>query len=169
VSKLEVIQHLYGYNEWANNRLMETAANVPDERLSETGNASFGNLLTGLAHIAGAQVVWLSRWRHGRNPTSILGTQDKRRLAEVRETFDRSHADLRDFIEALKDEDIEQVLAFRDSSGGEHSNVLWQLMVHVANHGTYHRGEVASALSTLGHSPGDLDFRHRELVRAGSG
>lgn len=50
MSKLEVIQHLYGYNEWANNRLMETAANVPDERLSETGNASFGNLLTGLAH-----------------------------------------------------------------------------------------------------------------------
>ena len=158
MSKLEIIQHLYGYNEWANGKLLDAASAVPHGELTATESASWGNLITDLAHIAGAQVVWLHRWRRGQNPISVVAVQQKDTMQEVRELFDGSHADLREYVGLLSDEDLETVLQYRDSAGNEYDRPMWLLMTHVANHATYHRGEIAGVLTSLGHSPGDLDL-----------
>jgi uncharacterized damage-inducible protein DinB len=86
-------------------------------------------------------------------------------LAEVREAFGASHAGLRDFLRGLEEPTIDAPLAYRTSDGQQFVRPLWQIMTHVANHGTYHRGEAAMALTALGQSPGDLDFIYWELSR----
>ena len=45
-----------------------------------------------------------------------------------------------------------------DANGTPRERVLWHLLYHVVNHGSYHRGECAAALTALGRSPGELDF-----------
>ena len=79
-------------------------------------------------------------------------------LAAVRASFLASHGGLREFVSDLTDERLEALQEFRDSAGNREARLLWQLMTHVANHGTYHRGEIAMMLTGVGHSPGDLDF-----------
>ena len=58
----------------------------------------------------------------------------------------------------MADEDLVQTIAYKNTRGLEHSMVLWPILVHVVNHGTQHRAEVAHFLTDFGQSPGDVDF-----------
>jgi uncharacterized damage-inducible protein DinB len=164
MSKLELVRHLYEYNDWANGKLLAAARGVPAAELAAGRAVSWGNCLTGFGHIAAAQVNWLERWQTGANEVSTTDLQDGLvSLDEVHDALKRSHASLRDFVGALTDERLDSPLPYRDSTGRTADRPLWQLMTHVANHGSYHRGELAAALTGLGHSPGDLDFLFWEV------
>jgi uncharacterized damage-inducible protein DinB len=144
---------------------LEAASRVPDDVLNRE-HTSFGSVLGTLAHIAGAQDIWLQRWTDGKNERSAASTSQMKTLTEVKGAFARVHAALREYVSKLIEQDVDRTLYYQDSAGNPYDRALWQLMVHVANHGTHHRAEAAASLSHLGHSPGDLDFvyfeRHRE-------
>lgn len=151
MSKLALLRDFYDYNQYANERLLEVMAGVSEEDLAE--------VVETLSHVAAAQINWLERWQTGVNRQSTVELQEAMRtLSQLRGSFEQSHAGLRQYVAGLTDADLERALAYRDSAGNACERVLWQLMTHVANHGTYHRGEAAAALTALGHSPGDLDF-----------
>ena len=158
MSKLDLLPHFYDYNEWANDRLLDVASGLSADELGAGRGASFDSILSSFAHIVAGQIVWLERWVGGENATPLLELQQMPDLGTVRDSFLASRADLRGFIVGLSDDRLEAPLDFRDSRGGQYSRPLWQLMTHVANHGTYHRGEIAMMLTGAGHSPGDLDF-----------
>ena len=165
MSKLELIRALYDYNEYANNRVLEAAARLSGERFAEKQGASFDSVEGNLGHVVAAQMAWLQRWTTGGNtqPTTQLGAISG--LEEIRRAYERSHADLRRFLGSLTEEQLEGVLAYTDSRGNAFERVLWQLMVHVANHGSYHRAETAMALTAMGENPGDLDYVYFEIAR----
>jgi uncharacterized damage-inducible protein DinB len=165
VSKLELVRALYDYNEYANNRVLETAAKLGVDELQRKQGTSFESVAGNLAHIMGAQVLWLERWRGNKNRRSLTAVQSLRALGLLREAFDASHADLRDFLGGLTDDRLDALLAYTDSAGTPYERVLWQLMLHVANHGSYHRAETAMALTAMGHNPGDLDYSYFEMAR----
>jgi uncharacterized damage-inducible protein DinB len=157
MSKLELITHRYEYNAWATNRLLEAADALSDEDLHEV-RSGYSSILHLFGHIAAAEINWLERWNTGRNTTPTTELQKMPDLGTVRASFTAAHLGLREFISALTVEQLDAPLEFHDSSGTPFKRPLWQLMIHVANHGTYHRGEIAMSLTGLAHSPGDLDF-----------
>jgi uncharacterized damage-inducible protein DinB len=167
VSKLQLISDLYAYNEWANDVLLAKAEELDMGQLAGPQGASFESILGNMAHLAAAQINWLERWRTGQNKqhTVDLG-ESLKTLADLRETLAASHSDLQAYIRALSDAQVDSDLEYRDKSGNQAVRPLWQLMTHVANHGTYHRGEVAMALTALSHSPGDIDFLFWEFSRS---
>jgi uncharacterized damage-inducible protein DinB len=160
MSKLQLLRDFYDYNQYANERLLEVAGSVPADRLT--------GVIATMSHIVAAQINWLERWENGANKRSTVTLQESMRsLSDLRAASSESHAALHDYLAALRDAELEQKIAFRDSSGAEQARVLWQLLVHVANHGTYHRGEAAASLTDLGHSPGDIDFGDWAQARYG--
>ncbi len=162
MSKLNLITHLYEYNEWANDHLLEVASGLSADELSAPRGASFGSILDSFAHIAAAHVNWLERWATGSNRIPTLQLQKMPDLSAVRASFRASHDGLRMLVSDLTDERLEAPLVFRDSAGEDRAMPLWQQMTHVSNHGTYHRGEIAMMLTVAGHSPGDLDLLYWE-------
>ncbi len=65
---------------------------------------------------------------------------------------------MRAYLKGLSDSALENVMRYRSTLDKEYVAPLWQVLLHLANHGTQHRSEVAAELTRAGRSPGDLDY-----------
>ena len=76
----------------------------------------------------------------------------------------------REWAKPLTDESVAASVSFTDLKGNPHTQPLWQIILHVVNHGTHHRGQVSGFLRTLGHTPPPLDliafYRAQAAARA---
>lgn len=163
---LETIRLLYGYNHWVNQRLLATAEKVPLERTRESFGASFDSIHGTLAHILGAQVAWLSRWR-GVSPTRLIGADDFDSLAAIRARWEQHQRELEAFLEELTPERLSAPLRYTRPTGETHELPLGQMMLHMVNHGTHHRSELADMLTRVGHAPQPTDLVRYCLELAG--
>jgi uncharacterized damage-inducible protein DinB len=74
-------------------------------------------------------------------------------VAELRERWAEQELRLLKFVEWQTQEDLDRVFEYRTFKFGQYSNPLWQSTQHLANHGTYHRGQVATMVRQLGGAP----------------
>jgi uncharacterized damage-inducible protein DinB len=154
---VQAIRLLFAYSQWVNQRLLAVAERVPAERRVERFGASFDSIQGTLAHILGAQITWLSRW-NGTSPTKVLGAADFADLAELRARWTEHERDLAAFLARLTAEQLAARLAYINTAGRPFAYPLWQQMLHVVNHGTHHRAELADMLTRAGQTvpPTDL-------------
>jgi uncharacterized damage-inducible protein DinB len=151
------IAYLFAYNEWANRRTFDAAAALTPAQRTQHIESSFPSVNATLAHIVGAEWIWLERWV-GRPTAGFpdwVATPDfddlRRRLAAV-------EAERRAFIAVLTEERLRADLSSRLLNGTTSSDPLHLLLRHVANHSTYHRGQVATFLRQLGVTPPSTDL-----------
>ena len=65
---------------------------------------------------------------------------------------------MREFLAALRDEDIGRIVEFPNPRGEKRAMPLGELLQHGAVHGVHHRGQVGLLLRMLGHAPGNVDL-----------
>jgi uncharacterized damage-inducible protein DinB len=147
---------LFDYNRWANHRVPETAELIPTDQLPGS-DGGYGSLLETLVHIASVEWVFLERW-NGRSPSAQWDPAEFPDLNALRTRWSEVEADLRRFVAGLSDDDLARDVSYTNFQGEVWSYPLWQQLLHVVNHGTQHRSEVAADLTRLGRSPGWLDF-----------
>ena len=165
---LTLIRGLYDYHRWANRRLFEVVAG-PGEETAARGLGSQWSVpsLKGmLAHIYGADWIWLERWK-GQSPTAIPGAADFATLGDLRRTWDGFEVEQRRFIEGLVPEDLGRPLAYRGTDDRAWTTPLWQLLQHVANHATHHRSEVATMITVVAGSPPPTDLIVWQRITSG--
>ena len=162
---LSDIQTLYDYNCWANRRLLEIIAGLPEEQFTKDLHSSHGGIHGTLVHALGAEETWLRRWK-GESPTSFPTTTDIPGAAALLQRWNLNERNQLEFIQSLKsDSDIRQEIAYKDLKGNSYTQPLYQTMQQVFNHATYHRGQVVTMLRQLGVKPVNTDiiafFRQR--------
>ena len=166
MSALEQIHALYEYNEWANNHVLDAASGLSEEELSQELGASFGTVQGNLWHAVGAQVLWLGRFT-GSRPVELPSLEAGQVLDVIRQAYRTSHEGLRRFVESLSEDGLSRMISYVDTRGAAQERLLWQAMLHVANHGTHHRAETALLLTSLRRPPRQLDYVFFEIERAG--
>jgi uncharacterized damage-inducible protein DinB len=154
---LEDVRLLYDFNAWANNRTLDACASLTPEQLTRDLGCSFKSVRDTLAHIYGAEWVWLERW-HGRVPAGLPSAADFPDLETLRRKFTEIDRNLVDYAASLNADDLQRVVSVKTSSGAVFASPLWQMLQHLANHGTYHRGQVAAMLRQLGSKAGSTDL-----------
>jgi uncharacterized damage-inducible protein DinB len=161
----EDMRQLYDYNAWANRRAMEAAAALTPEQFTKPLGSSFSSVRDTLAHIYGAEWIWLERFQ-GRSPASLPDVNQFTNLASFRERWLEHEARLLGFVRGLTQADLDRVMEYKTLKFGVYQNPLWQSMQHLVNHGTYHRGQVTTLLRQLGAQPILTDLMHFYRERA---
>lgn len=162
---------LYDYNSWANRRILEACAPLSAEQFTRENGSSFPSVRDTLAHICGAEWIWLERW-NGRTPTSgIPAATDYPDFETLKRRWTEIGSDLLGYIASLEPADVNRIVEFKTLAGVPFSQQLGHCLQHVANHSTYHRGQIITMLRQLGAKPTttDLIYFYRERAAANRG
>lgn len=149
---------LYDYNYWATARVLNAAAQLTPDQFTAPAGLSHGSVRGALAHVLAAETVWRMRCAEGISVAALPAETDYATVEVLRERWQAEKQKMRAFLNALTDEALNQTVKYKTTKGVPYENVLWHLLVHVVNHGTQFRSEAAVALTSYGHSPGDLDL-----------
>jgi len=161
----EEIRLLYDYNAWANQRELDAASALTPEQFVKPLFSSFSSVRDTLAHICGAEWIWLERFQ-GRSPSSLPDTTQFTDVPGLRAHWDQLEARLLTFVRGLTQTDLDRTLEYKTLKLGVYKNPLWQSMQHVVNHGTYHRGQITTMLRQHGAQPILTDLMHFYRERA---
>jgi uncharacterized damage-inducible protein DinB len=153
------MQLLFEYNAWANRRALTGAEKLTSEQFTRPMASSFSSVRDTLAHICGAEWVWLERFQ-GRSPSALPSTSQFQSLPNLREHWLQQEQVLLTFVRGLKQSDLDRELEYKTLKFGIYRNPLSQSMLHVVNHGTYHRGQVTTLLRQHGAEPLLMDLMH---------
>ena len=154
---------LYDYHYWANARLLGACESLTPEQWDRPLGPSWGSVRSLLVHMLGAEMIWLARWQ-GESPAALLRPEEFPTLGDVRQAWAQVEAEMRVFISQCDDARLNGDLSYTNTKGVSYTSLLAQLMLHVANHGTHHRGELAAMLTLLDmpHPEDDLLYYLRE-------
>lgn len=154
---LNDIHELYDYNRWANQRSLAAAARLDKATLIRPMGNSFSSVRDTLAHILSGEWIWLERW-NGISPTALLDAAAFPTVESLKVRWQTVEQDYSGFIQSLTPARLKENLAYLNRAGEPYAYPLWQQMVHVVNHSSYHRGQVTTLLRQLGAQPVSTDF-----------
>ncbi len=142
---LNYFETIYRYNEWANERVLDCirTQDIRDERI-----------YSWFAHSLVAQLVWLNRILLKPAPGyKLWGTYD---LGQLITLMGEANRGWNEFVQSGKS--FDPILQYSNNAGDKFSNQISMIMIHVVNHGTYHRGQIAARIRELGYEPVNTDF-----------
>ena len=164
---LDDIRTLIEYNYWSNHRALDACAKLSAEQFTRDLGNSFPSVRDTLAHILAAEWIWHERWQ-GRSPQGLPPGTDFPDLATIRTRWEKVEGDIRKFVAGLDEKALARVQEYRLVSGAASSQPYWQMIQHMVNHGSYHRGQITMMLRILGAKPvgTDLITFYRERAQA---
>lgn len=148
----EYIRTLIDYNYWARDRILASADQLTAEQLTRSLGSSFGSVLDTLIHMHFAEWIWYQRWQ-GHSPTAGPDTSGLTSLAALRDAWHPLEGQIRDFVGSLGPAGLARVIDYKLLSGQASMSAYWQMIAHLVNHQSYHRGQIATMLRMLGARP----------------
>lgn len=144
------------YNNWANQLLFECFAQQA-EKIPATS-------MRLLSHLVNTQVVWLSRIKGEKYD---LTAWDEHPLEVCKEMHQQSFSMLQALVTA--EDNGEAIITYTNFQGLSYETAVNDILVHVLNHGTYHRAQIAQDMRKNGLEPINTDYitfvREKALVR----
>jgi uncharacterized damage-inducible protein DinB len=152
-------QQLAAYNHWANSRLYAAALDLPEQAYRQPVGVFFGSLHGTLNHLLLTDRLWLKRLTgEGDHPDRLNAILHENRVDLTRA---RIAEDLRliSVIEQYDEAALAGLHSYKTTSGTPQTQMLGDILLHLFNHQTHHRGQAHACLSILtGAEPPSLDL-----------
>lgn len=145
---IEMILHLFKYNEWANRRAIDS--------LKDPANRN-AKAVRALAHLLIAEKTWLARMTANQDTTGFDFWQGTT-LDECEQLAEEVKRGFAEFFDGLTEQKLDAVATYKNSKGVEYQTSYRDILQHVLMHSTYHRGQVAMAVRAEGGMPPYTDY-----------
>lgn len=143
---LPLIRSLFAHMAWADAQLLQALRAAPgDDPLS----------IERYAHVLAAEHIWITRIE-GRDPR--VGVWPVLSLEECAVLSDENARDYQRFIDLETDATLQRAVTYTNSSGATFTGRVLDILLHVAMHGAYHRGQVALTMRRSGGAPVSTDY-----------
>ncbi|MFD0829279.1 DinB family protein [Neobacillus sp. M.A.Huq-85] len=138
------------YHHWANRTLLEHINQLDEEVFIKEVNSIFPSLAAIFEHIYSVDSMWLKRISGEKTPVLEAIKFDIPSMAI--QAFDQLHHQFNQLYI------IEGKISYQNSKGEFFQNELYEIIEHLSNHGTYHRGNASAVLHQLGHNSVSTDL-----------
>jgi uncharacterized damage-inducible protein DinB len=163
---IDYIQGLYQYDKWANEQVLQAASRLTEGQIYQQQGHSWGSVHGILLHMMNAEWIWLRRCL-GESPGSFYSELDFPTLTALRKYWAEIDAEMNTFIIGQCQQSIISEVVYTNTLGNTYQLLRWQILVHVANHNTHHRGELAAMFSAMDISHQEDDWLHYFLEQSG--
>lgn len=151
----DAFRHFYNYHFAENRKLWDRVLSLSHEQFIQPVSYSRGSVREQVVHLIDAEDMWFSELMSA-NPSEPIPTTDSDDRAFIRAHWDGVEQRIRGYLAGLQDD----MLFTRPITDPEEDNVLfaWQVLLHVANHGTDHRAQLLRLLNDLGVETTSQDY-----------
>jgi uncharacterized damage-inducible protein DinB len=153
---VEDLRDHVGYSAWASQRLVHAASELSEAELLRDFQTSDRNVLGTLVHTFAADRLWLTRLQ--RSPRPQYSSEADYHLTVLQSEWPEVYRQWDQLLKDLSDDEARADLTYQDMRGNTWTQPIWQLVLHVVNHATHHRGQAAGFLRTMGRVPPVLDL-----------
>ncbi|HXQ35109.1 MAG TPA: DinB family protein [Anaerolineales bacterium] len=136
----------FDYNFWAFDRVWECISQISDEQFVEEIDYSTGSIRNLVVHVMGGNRNWMSRLQ-GTEMSPRLVFADFDSLSKTKAKWDELQEEFLDHLNSLDQEQLDETVEWELLSQGLRStNPRWEILLHLANHGTDHRAQILAIL-----------------------
>ncbi|AFH60371.1 DinB family protein [Paenibacillus caseinilyticus] len=146
---MQTIRNLFAHLDWANRELLEALRAAPAEK-AEKASILF-------LHVLLAERIWLTRLR-GESSEGLSVWEDHADPAACAALIEANGSGFRAWLDALPEDRIDKPIAYRTIAGAPFESSPRDILIHVALHGQYHRGQINAALRAGGVEPAAVDY-----------
>jgi uncharacterized damage-inducible protein DinB len=145
----EILTQFSAYNIWANQLLFDVINQLPGEKQKQELASSFKSLYATVLHMLDAESIW---WQRMKLQERIIRPSDdfKSDMKELSSNLLHQNRQWNEWIVTANEHQLDHVFQYQNFKREQFKQPIYQMLIHVFNHGTYHRGQLVNMLRQLG-------------------
>ncbi len=145
----ELLSQYASYNLWANNELLKQVLTLTDQQQQQEIESSFPSIRLTVFHIWDAESIWWQRLKLQEQIIRPSGSTNMP-MTEIANGWQQQSKTWTDWIANANDPQLDHVFAYQNSKREQFKQPVYQMLLHLFNHGTYHRGQLITMLRQVG-------------------
>lgn len=145
----EILNSYAAYNVWANTRIINTILPLDKEKQMMPVRNSFPGVYTTLYHIWDAESIWWQRLKLVETISIPSKDQSELPILSVCNKLLQQNKEWEDWVHKSTEAAIQHEFIYQNNKKQSFKQPVWQMLHHIFNHGTYHRGQIVTMLHHL--------------------
>lgn len=145
----QLLQQYATYNLWANKLITEKVAQSPPEIIHKEMNSSFGSIYKTVVHLMDVESIWWQRLKLQEH-VEWPGKSFNGNFEELSQQLLLLSKQWNDWIHGTNEVNLTHVFAYQNSKKEQFKQPVYEMLLHLFNHQTFHRGQIVTMLRQNG-------------------